>query len=494
MKFLARAALGLFLAASVASALEAHVSIHSPDLKNLSGLRTVLLHTGNAALDDALEEGFRQHWKLTRWSWAADTGFPKIASDSSILVFGNFPLYRWRVRGLFGCFDGWQERKGLCYQNDSAGSFSLYKLTGTRQEELLSEISELRSWPRGDAMAVDVVRDFHTVLARLEADSLADDALFSSNAIWPGLIASFPRREACPSCTVWVAREYDRSFDAAQASRLLELPVRTIGMDSLDGMLGTGRKGLYLDAGSRSNFAQNLHLRTLDSGVLVATHTEFDNQGNDRIKGLDADDLAPLAHRLKGEEKRVVVSVSWFVQMSENTLVSMGLVGIEFARGWHGLLGYGSGRSLLNTSADESIDQLLVGVRWYPLLGYEARALASRVVMDLTLLQPLGTPTKAPTDYWDYSTWNAPTTLGLQFTTNASIFELGVGWQLPLGDEFSGGRSANSSERPDKANWNLRLGIRTEWRGWRKAPSLFTDRRTPSSEQPSSRTPDSSSP
>jgi len=477
----------LCLVPALALALEANAHYIAPQYKHLSGRRTVLIHTGNAALDDAVEEGFRLHWKFTPWSWAADTGMPKLKGDSSLYVFGNFPMYRWRVRGLFGCHGNWKDnKKGSCILQDSASSFSLYWVKGETHREILSEISELRSWPKGDAMAVDVVRDFNTAL-QVANDSILDGALLGQNDEWPGLVASAVGRQSCPACTVWVAREYGaaKPLDPRKMSSLLELPVEMIGMDSLDGLLGTSRKGLYLDAGSRSTFGRNLHLRTLDSGVLVATRTWRAGSEVELSPGLDYDDIAMLGHRLKGEEYRVVFSLSWFGQFSGNTFVHFVQGGYEFHRGWQALAGVGSTYDLVaeSSSGDSKLTTLLGGVRWMPLLGYESSPLANRVVFDLTMQVPLGEgqqnqPRLVSDYYGTYTTsttsWNAPAILNFGATTNMGFFELGGGLQIPLGDEYTHRGSRSSDGTIANSSWNLRMGIRTEWRGWRKAPSLFT--------------------
>lgn len=469
----------------LALALEAEIPMEFPQFKALAGRKTVLIHTGNAALDDAIEEGFRLHWKFTPWSWAADTGMPKLKNDSSMYVFGNFPMYRWRQRGLFGCQDGWRDDKnGTCVLQDSASSFSLYWVKGETHREILSEISELRSWPSGDAMAIDVIRDFQTALQTLN-DSTADAMLLNMNREWPGLIASFPARQTCATCTVWVAREYgkEKPLDTAKMSELLSRPVQLIGMDSLDGLLGTPRQGLYLDAGSRSTFARNLHLRTLDSGVLVATTTRRVGGQIFLPKGMDLSDFKDLGHRLKGEEERVVFSLSWFGQFSGNTLAQFVQGGYEFHRGWHALGGFGTTYDLVGSEEGQTtkLSSLLAGIRWHPLLGYEANALTNRAVFDLALQLPLGEGKDAATieNSWYYTSkkWNAPPMLILSAITNVSILELGAGFQFPLGEEYTQSGFVDDVGAASNAQWNLRVGIRTEWRGWRKAPSLFIPRK-----------------
>jgi hypothetical protein len=246
-------------------------------------------------------------------------------------------------------------------------------------------------------------------------------------------------------------------------------------MDSLDRLLGSGREGLYLDAGSRSSFSRSFHLRTLDSGVLVATQTRQVGSMTFLDPGIDPDDLRPLVHRLDGEEQRVVLSLSWFAQYSGNTVVDIFQAGYEVRRGWQLLAGWGQGFDVAG-STDGKVDQLLAGVRWSPLLGYESPVLENRAVLDLDLIVPIdkqGIPTST------FCQWNAPPILQLGLVYNISIFEIGAGFQAPLGPEYS--QPGLRMDFPGNAHLNLRAGIRTEWRGWRKAPSFFIhpDSRTP---------------
>lgn len=483
----------LLSAHALSLALTATAAFDAEPYRPGSVAHTVLLHSGNAALDDAIEEGFRLHWRQTPWSWAADTGIPKVGKDSSLYVFGNFSLSRWMVNGLGGCPGKWVDnKKGLCILRDSVSSFSLYLVKGETQKEILTELSELRSWPKGDAMAVDVVKDFQTALQAV-SDSLLDEELLSGNREWPGLAASAIGRPRCPTCTVWVAREYvpAGAGDSTRLATRIGRAVRLIGMDSLDGLLGSGRQGLYLDAGTRSSFVRTLHLRTLDSGVLVATRTRY--RGLEGSAGMVDDDLAHLGHRLRGEEYRVVLSLSWLNQFTGNTFSQFFTGGYEFRRGWQALVGIGAttgtyAESDAEASGSPKLTTLLAGVRWMPLLGYEARPVAHRLLLDLTLMAPLGHPPRSERSNLEGSylssyggssqdmQWNAPLSLNLEAALNYHFLEFGTGLRLPLGKEYEGTDKDPLGRTTDASNWSVRVGIRTEWRGWRKAPSLFRAR------------------
>jgi hypothetical protein len=478
--------------------LDANVPLSSKIWKRMPTLSTVLVHSGNAALDDAMEEGFRLHWKATPWRWAADTGFPQVKADSAILVFGNFPMFRWREMGYMGCLDGWKPRGYACVQNDSASSFSLYLVEGKeRHQEVMSEISELRSWPHGDAMAIDVVRDFNDAFQRIAKGPAPSARFFEDNREWPGLLVSFPQRELCSACTVWVAREYGRTLptppggtrgfgengsrvtqsdtiplDPAAFAKVLGRPVQVIGMDSLEPMLGSGRQGLYLDAGTRSSFAQNLHLRTLDSGQLVATATRMGLYRTGGQTGLRPENLEPLAARLQGKELRTIFSASYWMQYNSSSISQLGVASLEYKRGLHGLVGIGNGTPTASIRTEEkALTVLLAGARWYPSLGFEDRALTNRVVVDGLLILPLGSMRNEDADNYAQD-WNAPPTVQLVAAFNLYFLEMGFGFQIPLGEEYSHLEGYEFTGMAKSSNWVLRLALRTEWRGWKQAPKF----------------------
>ena len=55
---------------------------------------------------------------------------------------------------------------------------------------------------------------------------------------------------------------------------------------------------------------------------------------------------------------------------------------------------------------------------------------------------------------------------------NLYFLEMGFGFQIPLGEEYSHLEGYEFTGMAKSSNWVLRLALRTEWRGWKQAPKF----------------------
>jgi len=381
------------LAAASSTAMWSPVPPADTLWKHVQGARVLVVRTGDARIDDGLEEGFRLSWPTSSWSWVPDSGISSVAKDSTVLVFRL--AENWNpVRGSReeDCEKLSGPAKRAC-RADQAGAVFLLSIAGKTIGPrdgtwLLAEPSQIRLAPRGDAVAVDVVRDFALVLQTVRDSAYPVEGPLKGDNAWARESVVRTRRERVRPDTLWVPSAFLGKVTASEASEAFQGPVRFVGMDTLEAIMGTSRKGSYLEAGLHPAGSRQLRVRELASGDLLLIDDSKSLEGHEGE--LFPKDFERLRHRALGEEERLtwMASAGW----EGSTTELMGYIftlGYEFRREFWAVAGW-TNQQLGPSDGGASQGFGLVGVRFTPALGWERKKLGPRVALGARWWQPLG--------------------------------------------------------------------------------------------------------
>jgi len=434
----------------------------------LNGIPLLVLHSGRPYFDDALEEGLKEHWKIGPWRWVSDSEMSAKRPDSLVLVLRTIPITDWVQGPPFSatCPYGDRRVEGLCVSSDSGSIVRLDLVSPDGTTRILhAEVTELRTRPRLDGMVVDIPRDFQDILTLERPDSIPDPNLLSNTEDWRNIVLSRMRVETCYACTLFVAREYGASPTPEEMAKATGHPVRVLGADTLDQMLGTKAPGLYLEGSGKSQSWQVARVRTLDGEFLASSERGLVSPFGwtahrpDSQIVLDESSFRILGHRLAGDEHRIAWDASAEFDYAASTSNLLGIGGVEIVRGVFATFGAGAAWNLTWTGSG-SVPELEGGVRWFPNMGLEPNPFGWRAFLDLSVLQPLG-------DVSSYGmVWHPPTTVIAALTVRHVIWDFGVGIAKPLDHAIPGG-----------VPMFFRLGLNIEGRLWKKnAPPVIVPR------------------
>lgn len=359
----------------------------------------LLVRTGDARLDDALEEGFRQSWRGTTWSWAPDSGIASVAKDTSVLVF--YLAENWsRVRRSReeDCSKLTLAAAAAACRDDQTRAFFILYLTGKSLglrdgAWLLTEPSQVRQIPRGDAMAIDIVRDFALAVQAVRDSAYPGEGPLEGDVAWARETIVRSRRSEVPRDTLWVLREQSGKVSDSALSAAFGGVVKAIRADSLEDMMGTSRSGSYLEAGLRPAYRRQLRVRDLPTGDLRLIDDRRPNSVADT--SLRIDDFRRLAHRVRGEEYRMAWMASVGYEYSTAGLFGWTFLGgKEVRRGVWALAGWTSQHPALSSGGREAAElgqgTVILGARWNPGLDWEEEFLGPNLGLGVRYWQPVG--------------------------------------------------------------------------------------------------------
>ena len=443
--------------------------------KHVPGANVLLVRTGDARIDDGIEEGFRQSWSGSTWSWVPDSGIAAVAEDSVVLVFRL--IENWspvRASREEDCHKLSGMAAKACRDDQARAVFALGitgKGMGFRSGQwLLAEPSQVRQLPHGDAIAIDIVRDFALAVRAVRDSAYPAEGPLAGDRAWARETIVRSRRERARKDTLWVPREFAGTLAETDASREFQAPVRFVAMDSLETMMGTARRGAYLEPGLRLAANRQLRVRELSSGELLLIDDAEPRMSVDTT--LAKSDLARLSHRAAGEERRM----SWMVSVGYEASIAdlMGftyVAGYEFRRGLWGMLGwskmeYGEGGTNGSTQGVG-----IVGVRFAPFLGWERSFLGPRMVVGARWWQPLGSGEEAD----DGRILDLAPRMTFDLDCLARYWYIGVSLETWLDDnsyEASGDDLADKAEasRMENGGYSFRAGLQIGFSDWRPAP------------------------
>ncbi len=355
----------------------------------------LLVRTGDARFDDAIEEGFRQSWTWGSWSWVPDSGLGAVARDTTVLVFRLAepwsPLRKTREED---CLKLSGKVRDACRADQSKSFFGLGILgrdlrmrSGTW---LLTAPSQVRQIPLGDAMTVDIVREFSQALAVWQDSSWSPALEVVDTRYWAQDALVRGRREKVRGDTLWVPSEFAGKLGGDEASQELGSPVRFLPMRDLETRMGGSTPGYYLEPGLRPAATRYLRVRDLRTGTLAVSDDGPVASMSDTL--LRAGDFRRLAHRLEGDEwrPRYMASVAWEMSSTElNGWVFQG--GYELYRSIWGLAGWSNLMSRLDDGNNPAKQgHLIVGARLIPSVKREAPWLGPAMAVGTRLWIPVG--------------------------------------------------------------------------------------------------------
>ncbi len=457
--------------------------------KQAKNLTVYVVRTGRPALDDALAEGFRQKWKVGGWAWLEDSVLAG-KTEESFLVFASRRLRSTEsISRLASCRTGWKRSGNVCSSSDSASLFMLLLANPKEPGKVLhTEYSEISTRAGSEGMALDLVRDFNDVLERQWSSTKWNTDFYEESADWIERLAEAAPRENCPTCVVYVPREYGIAVAPKRIEELLGRPIRFIGLDSLDDMLGTSVPGYYLEAGGKSQIRRYAKVRTISGGELVASadtrvrgrwDSRLEHPESERVLGRQ--ELELLGHRLHGDEKRMTYSLAGGVMFASKYWWRGGFVGVEAIRSLHLQMGYGTVVPSAESDLEiPSVGELFLGARWIRKLPFESPAMDSRISYDLGYLQPLGNSKVSgdlvysqPFDNYQVGSdrWKPAPVLLVGATMMIRYFEVGAGFAFLLGDDVVPGSS--DLDGADESAMYVRLGLRLELTTWKKGHPSF---------------------
>ncbi|MCB9495918.1 MAG: hypothetical protein H6686_03420 [Fibrobacteria bacterium] len=385
----------------------------------------LLVRTGNAPLDDAIEEGFRLYWSDRDVSWVPDSGLAAVSKDTVVLVFrlaqGRNPF---RTSREDDCNRLEGAQRVLCRDDQTKAVFGL-GLVGDRLGHrngaaLLAEPSQVLQLPRGDAFAIDVVQDFAAAAQAVWDSTYPAEGPLKGDRAWARETIT-KRGRSQPLDTLWIPDQVSGKVSEAEAAQDLGSVVRYVPMDSLERMLGTSRGGAYLEPGLRRTWARQLRVRSVATGELLLI-----DDGNPK---LDVDtvlvrrDFQRLAHRVHGREERLVWRISAEYELASSEVFGWNvLLEREVRRGLLVGAGFANLGLMKSTQGAPTQTLLLSGFKWIPSLGWERKTLGPRFTMGSRLWVPLAeaAPTQedagldlAPRLTLDVEYWARGFTLGL---------------------------------------------------------------------------------
>ncbi len=428
-----------------------------PIWRKTQGMSLLVVRSGRPSFDDALEEGLKTSWKSGPWRWLSDSEITANRPDSAVLLLRTLPWYNIYPATPISaptcpCSD---LRKGdFCISPDSASLVRLELIPPQGHARMLyQEATELRTQPQLDGMAVDIAKDFQDILAMGWSDSVPDPDRLSKTDDWQNLVLSRTRVGICPACTIFVAREYGIRATPAQLAEATGHPARIISGDTLDQLLGNRTSGLYLEGSSRSKSWEILRVRTLSDGKLLASSEWnrlifLDRHQPDSEIALARGSFDNLGHRLAGDELRIAWDATTEFAYAAGTLNFLAIGGAEVIRGLFATSGAGIALAP-SLYGRTSYPELEVGARWFPRMGIEPRVFGSRVFLDLSLLQPLGSATQS-------GKWG-PTLLVGALTLRSIFWEIGAGFAEPIVHGVQGSTPLF-----------VRFGVNIEGRLWKK--------------------------
>lgn len=443
--------------------------------------RVLLVRTGDARLDDGIEEGFRKSWTRTPWSWTPDSGIAAVAKDSNVLVVRLFEprsILRKSAENDCGKLSGAEGK--ACRDDQSKGVLVLYiageKLGLRSRTPLLLQPTQIRQLDRGDAFAIDIVSDFALVFQAIQDSAYPAEGPLAKDNAWARETLTKVKREKAAGDTLWVPRAISGKVDEVTASASLGAPVRFVGMDTLESMMGTTRTGSYLEAGLRPAATRQLRVRDLASGELLAIDDAKPLLSADTL--LKKEDLVRLYHRYRPEEERATWMVSGGYEGSYTEL--MGYVftaGYEFRRGVWALVGYTEQQ--VGTSDKKGAKQKMgiVGLRYTPYLGWERKGLGSRITFGSRFWLPLGEGDPAE----DGRIVDAAPRITLDLDVMTSFVYAGISSEIWLGENAYARPGAQTpspysyyreeDDKLDPGGLCFRGGLQFGIPSWRPAPS-----------------------
>lgn len=356
--------------------------------------RVLMIRTGDARLDDGIEEGFRKSWPSKGgWAWAPDSGIRAVAKDTNAMVFQWVePRGYGRKTAGNDCQKLTGAERRSCVQDQASGFFMLTmvgKKLGRRDGAwLLLSSSQVRQLEHGDAFVIDVVTDFALALEAMRDSLYPVDGPLVDDRAWARETITRERRSKAHEDTLWVPRQVAGKVSDSVASALFGSPVRFVGADTLETMMGSARKGSYLEPGLRAPAPRQLRVRSLATGELLAIDDRRAALPSDSL--LNRNDLARLAHRTRAEEERPSLMISGGYEGSYTELMGITVIaGYEVKRGLWALAGYSPEQVGPDDKQGATQSMAIVGVRFCPLLGWERPTLGQRFAIGARYWQPL---------------------------------------------------------------------------------------------------------
>jgi hypothetical protein len=468
-----------------ASAMWSDVSPSDSLWRLASQAKLFLVRTGDARLDDGIEQGFAEAWPSGRWSWVPDSGIADLVKDSTVLLFRLVePRSPAIPRGSHDCASFPEGGlKVLCFDEQARGRFHL-EIGGKRLKfrsgtRLLEMPSQARRMPMGDAYVIDLAKDVSSTI-RIALDSLyPSGSTFSGSRYWAREALVRDRRERLKRDTLFVVEEQVGAGGVAPLAAAIGGSVVAVPAATLESMLGTSRQGLHLEAGILPASKRLLRVRDIATGDPVLFDDGPAAYGR-KDTLLRVEDFQRLAHRAAGDEQRNYLMGSIGPELSFAGL--MGLVytaGYEFRRGLWATAGWARWSGRPEGSESFRRDHVLLGIRYTPIMSWETPGLGSlgwwpRVSIGARYWQPYGSSDSTDTDEWLHEVYPH---VSLDGDLLWDFLYLGASPEVWFGTntvrkyryEGQGASTVRVARFSDhhEGGWSFRLGFQMGLSGWR---------------------------